>query len=52
MQPELSDIEEARRRVAEGKGIVPERAILSGQWDAGRLVQDELERVRRERGSV
>ena len=47
---ELPDIEEARRRVAVGKGPVPEHAILTGQWDRGKLVQDALEEVRRERG--
>lgn len=49
---ELSDIEEARRRVAVGKGYVPERAILTGQWDNGKLVKDALEEVRRERGGA
>lgn len=48
---ELSDIEEARRRVAVGKGYIPEHAILTGQWDNGKLVQDALEQVRRERGT-
>lgn len=51
MEPELPDIEEARRRVAaEKNGPSLEHAILSGQWDDGRLVQDALEQVRQERG--
>jgi len=48
--PELPDIEEARRRVAaEKNGPALEHAILSGQWDGGSLVQDALRAVQEER---
>lgn len=51
MEPELPDIEEARRRVAAVKnGPALEKAILTGQWDQGKLVQDALLQVRIERG--
>ena len=40
----------ARRNLADSKlwGRVAERAILSGAWDTGRLVQERLAAVPRE----
>lgn len=46
------DIIIARRRVAERLSQpYNKRAVLNGDWDRGRLVQDELQLVRTERES-
>jgi hypothetical protein len=49
-----TDIELARQRVAAKKvwGRVSERAILTGQWDEGDFIKDELQQVRFERAAL